>query len=378
MKRMGLILAILGIFLFAQLALADWASAKRITWTSGWSGYPSLATDPGGVVHLVWNDNTPGHGEVFYKRSADGGTTWTTNKRLTWSSISCYYPRIVADYLGHLHVVWQDYWNDPEICYKNSTDGGTTWTSKKRLSAVLAGSKHPAIAVDAVGNLYVAWVEGGVCFTRSTDGGTTWTSPKNIDNSGANTNFDPAIAAAGSGLVYVIWAYDIGIGKNELFGRTTTNGGAAWSDAKRLSWTSGESREPSLCYAYGNLHLAWNDDYPGNEEICYKKSTNGGSTWTVTKRLSWNAGYSLSPVMAILSSGNAHAVWEDTTPGQYEIYHRESPDGGATWTPARRITWNFCCDFAVAVDKNDKLHLVYRVVSDGPGQGELYYKAYQE
>ncbi len=58
----------------------------------------------------------------------------------------------------------------------------------------------------------------------------------------------------------------------------------------------------------------------GNEEIYYKKSTDGGTTWK-QKRLTWNSGESILPVIAVDSSGNFHVVWEDDSPGNDEIFY---------------------------------------------------------
>jgi hypothetical protein len=78
MKRRVLMIGALGFFfLFAQIALADWSAEKQLTWTAGDSLYPAIATDSKNGIHVVWNDNTPGHFEVYYKKSADGGATWT-------------------------------------------------------------------------------------------------------------------------------------------------------------------------------------------------------------------------------------------------------------------------------------------------------------
>ena len=36
--------------------------------------------------------------KICYKRSVDGGTTWSALKRLTWTSDWSYYPAIAADF----------------------------------------------------------------------------------------------------------------------------------------------------------------------------------------------------------------------------------------------------------------------------------------
>jgi hypothetical protein len=42
--------------------------AKRLTWDIGFSYYPALAVDASGRVHVVWQDNTPGNYEIYYRR----------------------------------------------------------------------------------------------------------------------------------------------------------------------------------------------------------------------------------------------------------------------------------------------------------------------
>jgi hypothetical protein len=106
---------------------------------------------------------------------------------------------------------------------------------------------------------------------------------------------------------------------------------ADWTPAKRLTWNSGISQYPAIALdSLGRLHVVWSDDTPGNKEIYYKKSTDGGTTWLPNQRLTWNSGGSKWPAIAIDSSDNLHIVWEDTTltPGNGEIYYRQSTDGG--------------------------------------------------
>jgi len=68
MKRTGLMIAAHGLFLFAQVAHADWTPAKRLTLNSGSSLYPAIAVDPSGNPHMVWDDDTPGNREIYYKK----------------------------------------------------------------------------------------------------------------------------------------------------------------------------------------------------------------------------------------------------------------------------------------------------------------------
>ena len=135
----------------------------------------------------------------------------------------------------------------------------------------------------------------------------------------------------------------------------------------RSSWNPAIAVDPS-----GDLHVAWEDPTPGNWEIYYKQSTDGGSTWTTSQRLTWNSGSSSSAAIAVDSSGHLHVVWNDDTPGNSAIYYKQNTDGGSTWTASQRLTWNLDSSFspALAVDSSDNLHVVWH--EDTPGNYEIY------
>ena len=135
MKPIKLVMVLIGSLVFVATAPADWSAVRRITWTSGGSYYPALAIDASGYLHVVWHDDTPGNYQIYYKRSTDGGTTWSANQRLTWTSNDSITPDIAVDPPGRVHVVWHDYTpGNAEIYYKRSTDGGASWLPSQRLT----------------------------------------------------------------------------------------------------------------------------------------------------------------------------------------------------------------------------------------------------
>jgi predicted neuraminidase len=254
----------------------NWTTSQRLTWTANNSSYPAIAVDPSDNLHIVWYDSTVGNEEIYYKRSTDGGMHWTASERLTWTSYSSSYPAMAVDSSGKLYVVWHDLTpGNEEIYFKKSTDGGATWTPSQRL---------------------------------------TWTS---------GTSYVPKIAVDPSGNVHVVW-FDDTPGKYEIYHKRSTDGGGTWTTIQRLTWTLGESWDPAMAIdSSGNLHVLWHDDTPGNEEIYYKKSTDGGAAWTTSQRLTWTPGDSLVPEIAIDSSDNLHVLWHDLTPGNFEIYYKK-------------------------------------------------------
>jgi len=368
----------LGLFLLAQSAQADWQPAKRLTWTSGASQRAQVAVDSAGVVHLVWEDVTPGNFQVYYKKSADGGGTWSTKKRLTWTSSSCSDPAIAVDSSDRLHIVFTDNASgNGEIYYKRSTNGGTNWSAGKRLTWTSGDSWQAALTVDSLDNLHVVWQDftpgdKEIYYSASTDGGATWSTGERISWTEYQSEA-PDIVSDPFAAVHVVWRDDTP-GNKEVFYRKSTDGGTNWAPTRRLTWNSDISDNPSIsCDKDADLHLVWNDHTPGNDEIYYMKSTNGGATWSAKRRLTWNPDDSVYPEIFCGDDGKLHLVWADYTPGDSEIFYRSSPDSGATWTAAERLTWNlgFSDRPGIGVFGTAKIHVVW--ADDSPGNYEIYY-----
>jgi len=312
MRKRKLLIIVFSLFLLIltqSIQAQSWQPTKRLTWNSGASYDPAIATDSSGNIHVVWTNVTSGNSEIYYKRSTDGGSTWQPTKRLTWNAGDSRFPAITTDSSGNIHVVWADYTSGNfEIYYKRSTDGGSTW------------QPH-----------YEIYHNYEIYYKRSTDGGSTWQSTKRLTWNSLES-FDPAIAIDSSGNIHVVWC-DYSFHNFEICYKRSTDGGSTWQSTRRLTWNSGNSVEPAIAIdSSSNIHVVWVDDTPGNSEIYYKRSTDGGSTWT-TKRLTWNAGNSWDLAITTDSSGNIHVVWADYTSGNFEIYYKRSTDGGSTWQP---------------------------------------------
>jgi len=379
-KNVWIVFLAAGLSLFAIDALADWSVAKRLTWTSGDSKDPSVAIDSNNHIHIVWWDETPGISEIYYKRSIDGGTTWGAVKRLTWTSGWSYYPTIAIDSSDHIHVVWEDYApGNAEIYHKKSTDGGTTWSANKRLTWTSDNSYVPVIAIDSSDTLHVVWYDetsdnSEIYYKNSTDGGTTWSTTQRLTWT-SDFSYDPVMAIDSSDTLHVVWE-DYLPGNDQLYYRRSADGGSTWSTAKRITWTSSECWWPALAIdANDHIHTIWTDYTSGGVyDIYYKRSTNGGTTWSAAQRLSWTSGASNEPAIATDKNNHIHVVWEDDTPGKGELYHKESTDAGVTWNVTQRLTWTSMLSWsaALAIDSSNTIHVVWS--DDTPGNAEIYYK----
>lgn len=380
MKRMASAMLILGLSFSAQTAPAQWTPAKRLTWTSGYSFDPAIAVDSSHAVHIVWSDETPGNYEIYYKKSSDGGTTWSPAQRLTWTSGISSSPAIGIDSTKTIHITWHD--TTPgyaEIYYRRSTDGGTTWSGAQRLTWTSGKSYNPALAIDSNNKIYIIWEDitpGNVeiYFRRSTDRGLNWGTVKRITWTPGDS-YGPALSGDSNNIIHVVWKDDTP-GNEEIYYLKSTDTGSTWSGAKRITWTSGSSGSPAIAVdSTDTIHVVWYIETSDGLEIYYRRSQDGGTTWSVPKRLTWTSGSSSMPAISVDSADTIHIVWQEVpAPGNDEIYYKKSEDGGKTWSSSQRLTWASGWSYypAIAIDSTDTIHVVWR--DDPSGNVEIYYK----
>ena len=367
------------IFFFSILSslFAQWEPDERLTfdaadsYTSENNAWCVAAEED--TVHVVWYDHRDGNWEIYYKRSTDGGTSWETDTRLTDNSVQSWYPSIAVEG-SDVHVVWYDIRDGNwEIYYKRSTDGGTSWGTDTRLTDNINFSWYPSVAVEG-SNVHVVWYDTRdgnweIYYKRSTNGGTSWGTDTRLTNNPVQSWY-PSIAVEGSD-VHVVW-YDIRDGNWEIYYKRSTNGGTSWGTDTRLTDNPAESRHSSIAVSGSNVHVVWRDKRDGNHEIYYKRSTNGGTSWGTDTRLTENNVSSQYP--SVVGSGNnVHVVWIDLRDGNDEIYYKRSTDGGTSWELDTRLTNDPASSLypSVAVS-GSYVHVVW--CDERDGNWEIYYK----
>jgi hypothetical protein len=143
----------------------------RLTNSSPPSNFPSLSVTAA-VLHVVWSDDRNGNiGEIYYKRSTNGGLNWESDVRLTNDSAVSNLPSVSVSG-AVVHVVWYDFRNgNNEIYYKRSTDAGL-WEPDVRPNNIWF------FDISCVRNstvIHAVWYddrdECGVYYKRSSDAG---------------------------------------------------------------------------------------------------------------------------------------------------------------------------------------------------------------
>lgn len=272
-------------------------------------------------------------GDIYLRRSTDGGVTWESEQRLTRGGGAFRLSMAATD--TRVDLVWCDFRSGKwEIFYLRSHDAGKSWDPERLL--VSAGDNEtgrPQIA-NAGETIHVVWMDDrdkhGPCYTmrqcpevyylRSIDGGETWGKPTRL-------TFDPPFSgrpdiAALSGTVLV--SYDEDIDDNQSHEQhllRSTDGGDTWEPSLRLSNAPGDSQHSSLIVVGDVVHLAWHDRRdPDNSEIYYRFSTDRGATWSPEENVSRSRGLSTTPLLAA-TTHYRHIIWLDDRTGKFQIWY---------------------------------------------------------
>ncbi len=180
-------------------------------------GYnPVVAVGDDGTAYVLWERRsvgvTPSANFAYYlARSSDKGKTWATSEAFAET------PNLAGGFIvwskgpspqGTVHLAWHakpgQTQGETDIYYRNSTDGGKTFSPAKLLNdddpKALASQFLPAISVAPNGRVDVAWWDfrddpgnyvNDVYYTYSNDNGKTWSKNIRITDRSVNRKIGP-------------------------------------------------------------------------------------------------------------------------------------------------------------------------------------------
>jgi hypothetical protein len=323
--------------------------------TEGHQLSPKIAVDIHGNIYVVWYDSRPDDGgpdfDIYFVEGTltNGSVSFSGNIPVNddINSIGDHFsPSVAVDTNGNVYVVWEDLRESAtaaDIYFSKGTPGagGTITFSPNQPVNDSGGTNdhgNPSIAVDAQGDVYVAWVDfdnstlplitSHIYFDRgSADaiGNISFKTDVKVSDEQRILPLFPSLAIDRQN-IYVAWEdfrnpsqdADIYIAKSE-------NSGASFSPNVNVSNAAGNQYSPSLSIDLGsNLYLAWEDYRNGDADpdIYFVKSIDGGTSFGTHVRVNHDTGGAAqySPSLALDSAGRTFLLWfdeRDTSPSLY-------------------------------------------------------------
>ena len=306
-----------------------WTSARTISGTGGESVRPLVAVGGDGCTHVVWEQRTQGLHSDIYHTCRGSGSLWTAPRNLSQSDADSRSSVLLADGQGTVHVCWQEWEPDNWEIYHTWQPPGGAWGTPRNISGSERDSQDVAIASAGSGAVHVVWCEntlGGlqgdsdIFYARRSPDGRWMPTVENLSNRPGVAD-SPVIAVDARGRAHVAWQYVKPPGFRDVYAVSRGSDGE-WSDPQIVSTFDGNARQPSIL-AVQDADLVWAGSVQGTWEICHAHWKSDG-TWSPAVNISHSVGGSFYPVLVSDDAGALHVVWEDNTPGHYDIHYAGS------------------------------------------------------
>jgi hypothetical protein len=301
----------------------------------------NAVVDPEGRVHLVYQENVGGNrSEVLYVAREPNGTWGVSPIHLSPPGTNARNASIARDPEGRLHVLWEDATQEDEEVGHVMRQADGTWMEPEFVAPAPGSSLFPVGAVDSFGRLHVVWIDTRNSVQRvlhavwSDNSG--WTGPQALSIGGISPQ-DVTIDADQLGGVHILWSDRVPSDPNNpvwsIFYVRLDVAAAAIPPPVVLVQGQGLALRPFLeAKDDGTLHLVWLDDRAASRlasfEIFYKRFL-PGIGWGRIKRFTYDITNHGRPVIVAGAGESLNLVWEDYRGGPPDILYRQiTPEKG--------------------------------------------------
>lgn len=166
--------------------------------------------DPAGTVYFAWAgyrqpEGVTGPVNLYLSKSSDGGSSWQTSlldssaappacsdHKCGWAFLGAQMT-LASDAGGTLYALWNsghEAGAPQRIYFASSTTAGASWSPRQDVSSAALGVEHafPAIVAGTAGDVRIAWMDTrsapywNTLYRSSTNGGASWSDEMRISS----------------------------------------------------------------------------------------------------------------------------------------------------------------------------------------------------
>ena len=195
----------------------------------------------------------------------------------------------------------------------------------------------------------------------------TFGSLINVSNT-SEVSYVPQIGLSGSN-VYVVWL-DNTPGNAEVFFSRSTDGGATFDAPTNLSNTTPQSDDVRMAVSGSNVYVVWYEDV--ERDIFFARSTNDGASFGSAVNLSNNTDFSTVPDIAV-SGSNVYILYSQFINSfTYELTLLRSTDNGATF--GAPVALGNLTNVPRIAAAGSYVHVVWQYFPTGSNKLDIFYK----
>ncbi len=332
-----------------------WAGEHIISVVSSGNGWePAVAADPSApYVYAGWMQYIGNKTLIRIATSSDGGSTFGPAQPVcpVCGTGTAQYDIVLAT--SSTGVLFATYMQSYNISFTRSIDHAATWTPAITVSGASWADK-PWMGVSPSGqDIYIAFAShGNVYAVASHNGGTSFSAPLQITNESSIYYYPNGATVLNNGTaVFTASEYPEKGNNSKQTGAVpivafrTINGGVSWTrtvvDTLYTGATFATSSVTTVASDGSNLLLVYSGSLMvgANGKVFVRRSTDSGVTWGARAEMTTSAGGAdATSVAATGKSGLFVITWMDKRGGAWNVWERESMDGGAAWSTDTRIS----------------------------------------
>jgi len=230
-------------------------------------------------------------------------------------------------------VAWSDFdvWTGvTEIRVRISTDGGTSFSSSRRVDDSFGYACCPAIALAGDATVFLAWQEKidpfafddayEVMFSRSLDGGATFSAPANLSRI-PQRSYPPRMATAEDGTLYVLWEEGVYLDDMKLYLAVSDDDGATFREPLLLAGPTTDVVGDLTVSSDGAVWVAWLE---WGDAV-------GGYGGRVTRSLDTGVSFATPAVLPGDCGSDARCSYTVASPASARVFVAEGPALSDTW-----------------------------------------------
>jgi M6 family metalloprotease-like protein len=253
--------------------LQSWQQAVPVDRAVGVVSEPTLARLPGDNLAVAWIERTGEAGQVVYRARILG--RWGTARVLTNSVEGCFAPAIAADARGRVFLAWLEVFDGRPILRFMEFLYSAPYGQPRNVTVPEDQPIPPAVTAAGDGHAYVVWPDRG--------GGASavWACRFDAD-SGLSQRFrlgpasayaQPAVSAVvdSAGVLYSVWQVSPG-GQSEIHFQRRPRSGKLSPRDTTIDAIGDELQNPRITRdPTGGLHVAYERSVPSGQQIRYKR-----------------------------------------------------------------------------------------------------------
>ena len=287
---------------------------------------------------------------------------WTAPTVISAPPGFSWFPDLAVDAFGSVHVVWcqtiplgERRGLQEQVSYARWN--GESWSAPNDIVPPSADIVRNAIASDLVGNVHL--LSGGSVYgvlalyhqkapLSEAWSARAWSTPHRINQ---GTSYMGDIAIDSRGVIHVIYddilgyADEDGLVVADIFYRRSTDGGQTWSVPISLypKPLTGSARASLEIDSNDVIHVTWDEGWDrlrgGGEadHSVYTSSEDGGKTWSPAIVIDYPDSTVAQLTVGSDGQGGVMLVWRTASQEYPGIYYMWSTDQGGSWSPPQTL-----------------------------------------